>query len=873
MVAVGLALPLVSVPLEAGAQTAPGCTAPPSVPATAGGPIGGFNPVTPVRLLDTRPTGKVGAGCVVSVDVSSVAPAGAAGVALNVTATEAEARGFVTAYPCGAGRTITSNVNPRVGDPTPNLVVVPLDASRTVCLFTFAPTNLIVDATGWFGGGGDLFHEQTPQRVVDTRTALRPDTGTGKLAAGSVLIIPLAGSAVPALAKGVAVNLTVTEPDQAGYITAYPCGAASPPLSSQVNFLPGENRANQSMVGLGGGALCVFTFVTTHLVVDVAGWFGPGDSGVPLQPITASRQVDTRSAVGGPKGPLTPGETRVIDPAASGAMPAGAHDLLLNVVATQAAAPGFLTVYPCKDGLPSTSSVNYAPGNESTNLVTVPLDGDGRICVYSFERTDVVIDLLGAFGAPGALRELHVGGLALDPPFRPDVHDYSLHCPAASNAITYAARAMPGVTLTVNGTPAGTEPSGSGPLATDQALVITAGTEQYWARCLPADFPRLTVKKAGSVAPGYYLMEDGVASGAGRFVMILDTNGVPVWYRRVPASIDFKLLPDGNLAWMNFVRPNFNLDVSKRYEEHTLDGTLVRTIGAGPTLATDYHDMVPLTDGSGDSIVVAYSLRTVPSTDIPSGFPPCGTGTEVIDAILQRVAPDGSVVWSWNSRDHTDLSESVPVCDVSAISGSTATNAYDLLHLNSIDVDPATGDLLVGARYMNAVLRISQTTGTVLWKIGGYTATNHDGAIHFSVLGDPLGTFNLAHDVRLLPDGHLTMFDNRASAATAGRMRAVEYAIDATAHTITFVWQRPIDGPCTNPACKSFGLGSVRRQPDGNTVIAWGGEPSPAFSEVDPAGTSLLDVSLPGGSLTYRVVKVPASAFGLDQLHASASSA
>ena len=96
---------------------------------------------------------------------------------------------------------------------------------------------------------------------------------------------------------------------------------------------------------------------------------------------------------------------------------------------------------------------------------------------------------------------------------------------------------------------------------------------------------------------------------------------------------------------------------------------------------------------------------------------------------------------------------------------------------------------------MNAVLRISQTTGTVLWKIGGYTDTNHDGAIHFSVLGDPLGTFNLAHDVRLIPGGHLTMFDNRASAATAGRMRAVEYAIDATAHTITFVWQRPIDGP------------------------------------------------------------------------------
>ncbi len=867
MVAVLVAAPLAMAPNQAGAQTPSGCTPPPSVPASAGGPIGGFNPVTPVRLLDTRPTAKVGAGCVVSVDVSSVAPEGAAGIALNVTATEAEARGFITAYPCGAGRTLTSNVNPRVGDPTPNLVVVALDASRTVCLFTFAPTNLIVDATGWFGAGGELFHEQPPQRVVDTRVQVLPEVLPPKLAAGSVLTIPLAGSAVPAAAKSVAVNLTVTEPDEAGYVTAYPCGTA-PPLSSQVNFLPGENRANQAMVGLGGGALCVFAFAATHLVVDIAGWFGTADGGVPLQPITATRLMDTRTGTA-----LVPGETRTIDPSAITGLPTGAHDLLLNVVATQAAAPGFLSVYPCKDGRPATSSVNYAPGNEATNLVTVPVDGDGRICIYAFERTHVVIDLLGTFGAPGTLRQLQVGGLALDPPFRPDIHDYSLHCKAATNPITYSATAMPGTALTVGGTAAGQATSGSLVLAPDDALVITTtGAEEYWARCLPTDFPLLTVDKSGGVAPGYYLMENGVASAAGRFVMILDTNGVPVWYRRVPASIDFKQLPDGNLAWINFVRPNFNLDLTKRYEEHELDGTLVRTIGAGPTLATDYHDMIPLTDGSGDAIVLAYSLRTVPSGDIPSGYPPCGTGTEVIDAILQRVAANGSVVWTWNSRDHTDLNESVPVCDVSAISGSTATNAYDLLHLNSIEVDPATGDLLLGARYMNAVLRVSQTTGTVLWKIGGYTSTNHDGAIYFPVLGDPLGTFSLAHDIRLIDGNHLTMFDNRANAATAGKMRAVEYSIDAAAHTVNFVWQRPIDGPCTNPACKSFGLGSVRRQPDGNTVIAWGGEPNPAFSEVDPDGVSLLDVSLPGGSLTYRVVKVPATALDLNELHQTASS-
>jgi len=53
-------------------------------------------------------------------------------------------------------------------------------------------------------------------------------------------------------------------------------------------------------------------------------------------------------------------------------------------------------------------------------------------------------------------------------------------------------------------------------------------------------------------------------------------------------------------------------------------------------------------------------------------------------------------------------------------------------------------------------------------------------------------------------------------------------------------------------------------------VIAWGGESSPAFTEVDRGGKALLEVSLPVANLTYRVVKVPAAVLELDELHATA---
>jgi len=84
-------------------------------------------------------------------------------------------------------------------------------------------------------------------------------------------------------------------------------------------------------------------------------------------------------------------------------------------------------------------------------------------------------------------------------------------------------------------------------------------------------------------------------------------------------------------------------------------------------------------------------------------------------------------------------------------------------------------------------------------------------------------------------------------------------------HTLSFPWRLGGTGSLFG------GLGSVRRQPDGNTVIAWGGFNDPVFTEVDPNGKALLQVSMPVANLTYRVTKIPASTFSLDQLHAATS--
>lgn len=113
-----------------------------------------FVPVTPVRALDSRTTGKVGAGSTATVPVAErlgVPAANVGAAALNVTATEATAAGFVTAYPGGSARPTASNVNvERTGQTIPDHAVVRVGADGTIALFSQSGGHLIADIAGWF---------------------------------------------------------------------------------------------------------------------------------------------------------------------------------------------------------------------------------------------------------------------------------------------------------------------------------------------------------------------------------------------------------------------------------------------------------------------------------------------------------------------------------------------------------------------------------------------------------------------------------------------------------------------------------------------------------------------------------------------------
>jgi len=133
-----------------------------------------------------------------------------------------------------------------------------------VCVYTSAASHVVVDLNGWFGPAGKAsFTAQPPRRIADTRSA-----GT-LLAAGSELTVAVSGIAV--------LNLTVTGPWTSGYLTAYPCGSTRPVVSN-LNFSAAETLANAAVVPASSiGTVCIYSSVTTHVVVDLDGTFSSPD--------------------------------------------------------------------------------------------------------------------------------------------------------------------------------------------------------------------------------------------------------------------------------------------------------------------------------------------------------------------------------------------------------------------------------------------------------------------------------------------------------------------------------------------------------------------------------------------------------------------
>lgn len=253
-------------------------------------PDGSFEPLpAPERLADTRATGETvdgdfaddgrqAAGSTYAITIAGRGsiPGDATAAALNVTVTGPADRGFLTVFPCTAGRPLAANLTYAAGQTIPNAVLTGLDENGQICIFTRSATHLVVDATGVLPDS--VFRPlEAPQRIVDTRPGESTEDGRfegGGLqpAFGTMQLSVTGRVGIPDDVAAVVLNVTSTGSVERGFVTAHPQGTGRP-TAANLNFPAGVNVSNLVVAAVGqSGDVCLFTRGATHLVVDVVGW-------------------------------------------------------------------------------------------------------------------------------------------------------------------------------------------------------------------------------------------------------------------------------------------------------------------------------------------------------------------------------------------------------------------------------------------------------------------------------------------------------------------------------------------------------------------------------------------------------------------------
>ena len=218
-------------------------------------------------------------------------------------------------------------------------------------------------------------------------------------------------------------------------------GAPAPPRD--VNVVPGRRQATVSwsaayfdggspvtgytVTASPGGATCTSTTgpgsctvtgltagTSYRFTVRAANAHGEGAPSIPWQSVSTtrgpgfhslvpSRILDSRTANGGWNGPLAaamPRTLKVTGAPGASSVPEAATAVVMNVTVTGATNGSFVSVWPGGEARPTSSAVNFAPGETIANLVTVKIGTGGTVAfANAVGATHVIADIVGYYDA------------------------------------------------------------------------------------------------------------------------------------------------------------------------------------------------------------------------------------------------------------------------------------------------------------------------------------------------------------------------------------------------------------------------------------------------------------------------------------------
>jgi hypothetical protein len=252
------------------------------------------------------------------------------------------------------------------------------------------------------------YHSLTPGRILDSRAAFQVGPYGTPWGPGTVREVEVAGfSGVPADAVAVNLNVTVTGTTASSFLQIAPAQPGAETFeASSINWSAGASLANSVTVRVGDGQEVAIRNQSgsTHVIIDVVGYYDDDGSGGSFTSLTPKRLLDSRASASSVDDEWDTkwgaGVSRAVTVAgvAGSGVPADADAVVLNVTATNPSAGSYLTVWPNGEPRPTASSVNFAAGKTVPNAVTAKVGTAGRVQIYNDKGTvDVIVDVVGYF--------------------------------------------------------------------------------------------------------------------------------------------------------------------------------------------------------------------------------------------------------------------------------------------------------------------------------------------------------------------------------------------------------------------------------------------------------------------------------------------
>jgi hypothetical protein len=316
-----------------------------------------------------------------------------------------------------------------------------------------------------------------------------------------------------------------------------------------------------------------------------------------------------------------------------------------------------------------------------------------------------------------------------------------------------------------------------------------------------------------------------------RYMSLLNQEGYLTWYSEggnVTNVINFQYHEQHQL----FSYASFGNSISESWF-NILDDTFNKIDSIQPINGAfnDIHDFLILANGNyvltgyKDSIMdlSAYQFNSTQGLDT----------TNVKAAIIQEFDSNHNLVFEWNSLDHIYPTEFIDGYTYSA-------NSFDYVHINAVEED-FDGNFLVSMRHTDAIYKINKSTGNIMWILGGKSN-------QFTFINDNPG-FSGQHDIRRLPNGNITLFDNANNQTTPKRSRGKEYSIDTTNMTCTKVYQYTY-----SPSFFARAMGNFQTLNNGDRIIGYGFiyRPYPSFVHIDNLDNIKSELFFQDSVVSYR---------------------